>query len=204
MKLMDCKIPRAHDGSTKKVQTRAGWIAWSLGTRRLLLLTVGEMLAQSNTTNRHSYLFGSAQLLGESDQALPDEFGTEASDSDLSPSKSLALATSFKPELHFKDLYTLSLHHLTLFKRGAPFSEHSPLLYNLSQMPDWKKPHSGLRKMFLGEVIGKRVVVQGLWIGGWGWGPDMPSAITQDNKRQTEYGEVRGGESTKAPWATGR
>jgi len=28
--------------------------------------------------------------------------------------------------------------------------------------------------MFLGEVVGKRVVVQGLWIGGWCWGDEPP------------------------------
>ncbi|WWC58169.1 uncharacterized protein I303_100705 [Kwoniella dejecticola CBS 10117] len=142
------------------------------------------------------YLFGSAQLL----------------DGDLSPSESHKLASSFKsqstnnsssptaPE-EIKDLYTLSLYHLTLFKSGAAFSEHSPMLHSLSQMPNWVKIHSGLRKMFTGEVTGKRVVVQGLWIGGWLWGEVIPEAGRQDGTSQLKVGLGLGGEGTKAPWA---
>ncbi|KAL7418719.1 Serine/threonine-protein phosphatase 2A activator 1 [Cryptotrichosporon argae] len=70
------------------------------------------------------------------------------------------------------DLYTLSLARLTLFKTGAAFSEHSPLLHSLSTFPSWTKPHAGLHKMYAAEVLGKRVVVQGLSIGGWCWGLD--------------------------------
>lgn len=83
-----------------------------------------------------------------------------------------------------------------MFKKGAAFSEHSPMLHSLAQMPNWNKPHSGLRKMFLGEVVGKRVVVQGVWIGGWCWGPDLPKI----NMRSMLTGEV-GQVVTKAPWA---
>lgn len=81
------------------------------------------------------------------------------------------------------DFYTLSLYRLTTFKRGASFSEHSPLLYSLSQLPSWAKPHSGLRKMFLGEVVGKRVVVQGLWVGGWCWGGEGGAEGREGNDR---------------------
>jgi serine/threonine-protein phosphatase 2A activator len=83
-----------------------------------------------------------------------------------------------------------------MFKKGAAFSEHSPMLYSLSQMPNWNKPHSGLRKMFLGEVVGKRVVVQGVWIGGWCWGPNLPKPQMR-SMPTAEAGQV----VTKAPWA---
>ncbi|WVO16762.1 serine/threonine-protein phosphatase 2A activator 1 [Cryptococcus depauperatus] len=125
------------------------------------------------------YLFGSAQLLG----------------SDLSPSECLKLALAHHPSAtttpssSIGDLYTLSLHHLTLFKAGAAFSEHSPLLYSLSQMPNWIKPHTGLRKMFLGEVVGKRVVVQGIWIGGWCWGADVPDVDGKHEGGKVMYKE---------------
>lgn len=105
-------------------------------------------------------------------------------------------------------MYTLSLYRLSLFKRGAAFSEHSPLLHSLSQMPNWSKPHSGLRKMFLGEVVGKRVVVQGLWIGGWVWGEDVPGDREAKGKEKKEVRKESRGEgiseglgTTGAPWA---
>lgn len=83
-------------------------------------------------------------------------------------------------------------------------------------MPNWVKPHNGLRKMFMGEVVGKRVVVQGLWIGGWCWGDDMPIVMPRAGARIAERGSSgrdnnvsgtsgsvgsRGVEVTKAPWA---
>lgn len=117
-------------------------------------------------------------------------------------------------------MYTLSLHRITLFKRGAAFSEHSPLLYQLSTYPNWQKPHAGLRKMFMGEVVGKRVVVQGLWVGGWAWGPDVPSgpravehgpmghaggggtgAVQAAQNAQAAPRTVARGDATPAPWA---
>jgi serine/threonine-protein phosphatase 2A activator len=107
------------------------------------------------------------------------------------------MAPSTKEE-EITDLYTLSLHRIKLFKRGAAFSEHSPLLHSLSQMPNWVKPHSGLQKMFLGEVVGKRVVVQGLWIGGWCWGPNVPKPTRGVNHNPMGQGSDKNG--TKAPW----
>ena len=106
-----------------------------------------------------------------------------------------ALSNALSPTYQPSDLYTLSLRRITLFKSGASFSEHSPLLHSLSQLPSFQKPHSGLQKMFLGEVAGKRVVVQGLWIGGWCWGDNMPKIHTR------EWGEEGGDKpTTKAPW----
>ncbi|WVR03592.1 hypothetical protein IAU60_000584 [Kwoniella sp. DSM 27419] len=137
------------------------------------------------------YLFGSAQLM----------------DSPLTPSKALDLALSHRsasavtPSAPITDLYTLSLHHLLLFKHGAAFSEHSPLLFSLSQMKDWNKPHHGLRKMFMGEVVGKRVVVQGLWIGGWCWGEGVPEAKADQGDLRRQAGSALAMETTKAPWA---
>jgi serine/threonine-protein phosphatase 2A activator len=84
-----------------------------------------------------------------------------------------------------------------MFKKGAAFSEHSPMLWGLSRMPNWTKPHAGLRKMLIGEVIEKKVVVQGLWVGGWCWGPDLPKV--QPKAERTTSTPAQG--VTKAPWA---
>ncbi|WWD08946.1 hypothetical protein V865_007061 [Kwoniella europaea PYCC6329] len=132
------------------------------------------------------YLFGSAQLL----------------DGSLTPTQSLSLASTYQSVLEIKDFYTLSLYHLSLFKSGAAFSEHSPLLWSLSQMKDWVKIHGGLRKMFMAEVVGKKVVVQGLWIGGWLWGDDLPESTQRDDVVSTGIGGRAGLDgTTKAPWA---
>jgi serine/threonine-protein phosphatase 2A activator len=132
------------------------------------------------------YLFGSAQLFG----------------GDVSPSDALRNATSTKGP--FTDLYTLSLHRISLFKRGAGFREHSPLLHSLSEFPNWVKPHGGLLKMFQAEVLGKRVVVQGLFIGGWCWGDHMPAAEPrQDASAAMAQTTVppTAVPTTAAPWA---
>lgn len=126
--------------------------------------------------------------------------GTDPLDSATTPWQSLQTALSQTIQTDdITDLFTLSLRRVTLFKRGAAFSEHSPLLHNLTTMSNWSKPHSGLRKMFLGEVVGKRVVVQGLWVGGWCWGPDLPKPSRKDSQAQAP--SDGGLNSTKAPWA---
>lgn len=124
---------------------------------------------------------------------------TDPADSDVTPSQALQNATKADPT-SIRDMYTLSLHRITIFKTGAAFSEHSPLLHQLSSFPDWKKPHAGLRKMFMGEVAGKRVVVQGLWIGGWTWGEILPADRGRpDEEKTSATAPIQA--STAAPWA---
>lgn len=72
------------------------------------------------------------------------------------------------------------------------------MLHHLSTLPDWKKPHGGLRKLFLGEVAGKRVVVQGLWIGEWCWGEDLPSDGAEDNEHEPKKSGSAGATAPKA------
>jgi serine/threonine-protein phosphatase 2A activator len=150
------------------------------------------------------YLLGSAQLLGEhEEQSRLSEVRSDLLDSDITPQQSLqkALAPDSSPS-SITDFYTLSLHRITMFKKGAAFSEHSPMLYGLSQMPSWQKPHGGLRKMFIGEVVEKRVVVQGLWIGGWCWGPGLPGVPRVRKPWADIEPPSTGSQSiTKAPWA---
>ncbi|WVQ93565.1 hypothetical protein IAU59_000640 [Kwoniella sp. CBS 9459] len=159
------------------------------------------------------YLFGSAQLLDSSitpTQSLNTAISRRRfhpsqpqSQLKVQPASSYPLANTnngtsdssssereLELELEAKDMYTLSLSHLLIFKHGASFSEHSPLLYNLSTMKDWTKIHGGLRKMFLGEVVGKRVVVQGLFVGGWLWGAEIPSGPS--NSAGARAGVIKG------------
>ena len=54
--------------------------------------------------------------------------------------------------------------------------------------------------MFLGEVAGKRVVVQGVWGGGGCGGEDMPRERGGEEDGEMPR-EMRMGEGTTAPWA---
>ncbi|OCF41654.1 serine/threonine-protein phosphatase 2A activator 1 [Kwoniella heveanensis CBS 569] len=140
------------------------------------------------------YLFGSAQLL-TSAQAPSENKDRNEDVLNRDTDKGTDEDT-------IKDMYTLSLSHLLLFKHGASFSEHSPLLYNLSQIKEWSKIHNGLKRMYLGEVVGKRVVVQGLFVGGWIWGYGLESlpevtagkAVYGDGKSAQDQGPREQGE----------
>ncbi|GHJ90322.1 hypothetical protein NliqN6_6724 [Naganishia liquefaciens] len=130
------------------------------------------------------YLWGSAQMLGM----------------DITPTQALdnARRAAAGSEVVVKDLWTLSLQRIFEFKTG-PFFEHSPLLNSLSTtMPNFRKIHKGLVKMYAEEVLGKRVVVQHLFLSEITWGPDiavgLPAVKSSDERRTLS-------EATKAPWA---
>ncbi|WVQ76163.1 hypothetical protein IAR50_005818 [Cryptococcus sp. DSM 104548] len=196
-----CVVPGWIGGEGDKEAEEDELVLWVF-TRYLELTTLLQKTYKLEPAGSHGvwglddycflpYLFGSAQLLGSS----------------TTPAQSLALAQSHHPSSQstpaspITDLFTLSLHHLTLFKSGAAFSEHSPLLFSLCQMPNWIKPHGGLRKMFIGEVVGKRVVVQGIWAGGWVWGEGVPDVSDVGGKGESGGRQQGGGDAgTKAPW----
>jgi len=103
------------------------------------------------------YLFGSAQLL--------------VSDTFPSVILGLVLPDATKSEKEKAEnlppnLYTLSLRRILRLKTG-PFFEHSSQLYSIANgVPKWEKVFTGLGKMYEAEVLGKRVVVQHLPLGG--------------------------------------
>jgi len=79
-----------------------------------------------------------------------------------SPSKAEKEAAQDLPPNYF----TLSIRRILEVKTG-PFHEHSSQLYSIaSGVPKWEKVFTGLGKMYDAEVLGKRVVVQHLPLGG--------------------------------------
>ncbi|KXN91754.1 Serine/threonine-protein phosphatase 2A activator 1 [Leucoagaricus sp. SymC.cos] len=91
------------------------------------------------------YVFGSGQLRDQSD---------------IPPSAVL------HPPLPSTNLYFLAITRIHNVKRG-PFFEHSSQLYSIATgVPTWAKVNSGLFKMYRAEVLGKRVVVQHIPLGG--------------------------------------
>ncbi|UZJ51829.1 hypothetical protein CBS101457_001149 [Exobasidium rhododendri] len=76
------------------------------------------------------------------------------------PSDSSSRRSASTGEPPFANLYTTSIARIHSLKRG-PFSEHSPLLYDVSlTVPNWVKVHSGMMKMWEAECLNKLPVIQ--------------------------------------------
>ena len=102
------------------------------------------------------FLLGSSQLIG-SELWAEDQ-------PELLPAE-LIKPQNFSNETITKEyLYAASLNHIHRLKtRSNPslqFHHHSPLLYDISGVPSWRKIHDGLRRMYEKEVLSKLPVVQ--------------------------------------------
>ena len=120
-------------------------------------------------------------------------------------------------------LYFGCMDYICTLKRGAPLFECSPMLYDISQTcPSWSKVASGLIKLYEGEVLNKRQVVQHftfgktLFVATWKPSETAPKEAPTANFRTTgvaapmarapwalDATTTRGGvPMEKAPWAT--
>lgn len=91
------------------------------------------------------YVFGSAQLREQT---------------------KFPVSAILRPSLPQNNLYCMCITRIHQVKHG-PFHEHSSQLYTIATgVPNWAKVNSGLLKMYEGEVLSKRVVVQHLPLGG--------------------------------------
>jgi serine/threonine-protein phosphatase 2A activator len=61
-------------------------------------------------------------------------------------------------------MYLACVAYVKKIKKG-PFSEHSPMLDDISGVPNWKKVNSGLLKMYKAEVLEKVPIMQHLLFG---------------------------------------
>ncbi|KAG6816667.1 hypothetical protein H0H87_004027 [Tephrocybe sp. NHM501043] len=91
------------------------------------------------------YIFGSAELREQTE---------------------IPVVAALQPELQPTNLYFMMITRIRQVKLG-PFHEHSSQLHSIAVgVPNWRKVNSGLFKMYEAEVLGKRVVVQHLPLGG--------------------------------------
>ncbi|KAF8339771.1 uncharacterized protein EI90DRAFT_2990388, partial [Cantharellus anzutake] len=91
------------------------------------------------------FYWGSAQIRGQKD---------------VSPTIIL------NPTLPPTNLYNLGIDRIRQLKQG-PFHEHSPQLYSIAVgVQGWRKVNTGMFKMYVAEVLSKRVVVQHVPLGG--------------------------------------
>ncbi|OBZ72019.1 Serine/threonine-protein phosphatase 2A activator 1 [Grifola frondosa] len=104
-----------------------------------------------------TYVFGSAQLRDQTE---------------------IPVSAVLQRPLPPTNLYFMSIMRILEVKQG-PFHEHSSQLYSIAiGVATWSKVNSGLFKMYEAEVLGKRVVVQHIPLGGLlDW--DVPHEHTQ-------------------------
>ncbi|KAI0636287.1 hypothetical protein C8Q77DRAFT_638149 [Trametes polyzona] len=125
-----------------------------------------------------SYVFGSAQLRDQTE---------------------IPVAAVLRPPLPPTNLYFMSIMRILEVKSG-PFHEHSSQLYSIATgVQYWSKVHSGLFKMYEAEVLGKRVVVQHIPLGGLlEWNASQPAPSTAMPPPPT----IPAMAATAAPWAS--
>lgn len=90
------------------------------------------------------FLFGAAQLDGMEDEVPTGTVYKEQTVRDYGD----------------RFLYVAAIRQILLAKRGAPFHETSPMLYDITAVQTWQKIHNGLLKMYRVEVFGKLPVIQ--------------------------------------------
>lgn len=62
-------------------------------------------------------------------------------------------------------IYLEGIRFIKQIKLGAPFAETSPMLNDISNIPEWARICSGLMRLFQGEVLGKLPVIQHIVFG---------------------------------------
>jgi hypothetical protein len=126
-------------------------------------------------------------------------------------------------QIHNNDndmMYYSCIDFIRELKSKAPFAETSPMLHDISYLKGWPKVASGLLKLYQGEVLSKRPVVQH-----WVFGPLFPATWTPSSQQssrmpptdtlfrmtpssdgtmpmqQQQGGGAAAMPSTRAPWA---
>jgi hypothetical protein len=113
---------------------------------------------------------------------------------------------------HYGDgyLYLSCIRYIRQLKKGAPFYESSPMLYDISQtLPSWEKVARGMLRLYQGEVLDKRQVVQHfvfskLFPATWTPSQIEPTAPPTETFRLSAAASANNGPMpvTRAPWAT--
>jgi hypothetical protein len=98
-------------------------------------------------------------------------------------------------------MYFGCIRYIKSLKKGAPFFESSPMLHDISQLTGWPKVASGLFKLYEGEVLNKRQVVQHFVFGNifaadWTASGQEKEAPTANFRQKQAVGPM-----ARAPWA---
>jgi hypothetical protein len=153
---------------------------------------------------------------------LPFFFGACQLQSPHVDSHELTLPDCINNEHVLKDygdyyMYLSCIRYIRELKNGVPFFESSPMLYDISQtMTSWDKVARGLLRLYQGEVLDKRVVVQHFVFSKYfpaTWTPSQtertaPTETFRNHPTPGQQGTTGGLSSgvvppTRAPWADG-
>jgi hypothetical protein len=109
-------------------------------------------------------------------------------------------------------MYLGCIRYIRQLKSGVPFFESSPMLYDISQtLPSWDKVARGLLRLYQGEVLDKRQVVQHFLFGRLfpcSWAPSRSELVAPTetfrsvNNNDNNNNSNMPMPSTRAPWAT--
>ncbi|KAL7555350.1 hypothetical protein ACA910_001387 [Epithemia clementina (nom. ined.)] len=106
-----------------------------------------------------------------------------------------------------KYLYYGCVRYIKSLKKGVPFFESSPMLNDISNLPSWQKVAAGLLRLYEGEVLSKRQVVQHFVFGklfAASWTPsesprEPPSTSTF--RQPHDFPQETVAPMARAPWA---
>jgi Phosphotyrosyl phosphate activator (PTPA) protein len=144
------------------------------------------------------FYFGACQLAATESPAASDD------DDDGSPQytpQSIHDASVLASPAADTYLYFSCIRFICSIKKNVPFFESSPMLNDISHLPSWSKVAKGLLKLYDGEVLRQRPVVQHLLFGTlfpctWTPSAPPPAAPTAVFRHPPA-----GMEATRAPWA---
>eukprot|EP00529_Nitzschia_sp_RCC80_P019783 CAMPEP_0113473634 /NCGR_PEP_ID=MMETSP0014_2-20120614/18149_1 /TAXON_ID=2857 /ORGANISM="Nitzschia sp." /LENGTH=433 /DNA_ID=CAMNT_0000366415 /DNA_START=60 /DNA_END=1361 /DNA_ORIENTATION=- /assembly_acc=CAM_ASM_000159 len=200
----------------------------SLKTLRAVALSIFDQYLKVTRRLQTDYRLepaGSHGVWGLDDyHCLPFFFGAcQLQSANVDPHE-LTLPACINDEHVLKDfgdnyLYLSCIRYIRELKQGVPFFESSPMLYDISRtMTSWDKVARGLLRLYQGEVLDKRVVVQHFVFSKYfpaTWTPSQtertaPTETFRNQPLQPPPAQPRPGQMnagplppTRAPWADG-
>lgn len=121
------------------------------------------------------------------------------SDRDFTPS-SIHNDNLLKSDDGLSMLYFQCIRYIKSLKKGVPFFESSPMLDDISNLHSWSKVSGGLLRLFEGEVLDKRPVVQHFVFGDIFKASWEPSQCEKEAPSST-FADTVLGVTSVAPWA---
>ncbi len=129
------------------------------------------------------FVWGSSQLEGN-DSILPSSIHDEG------------ILAKYSEEY----LYLGAISFIKTMKKGAPFSESSAMLTDISYVPTWTRVNAGMLRLYEGEVLGKLPVVQHFLFGSilpQTWQVDASRRVVSPPPNPEDFDSYV---STTAPW----
>ena len=94
-------------------------------------------------------------------------------------------------------IYFQCIRYIKSLKKNVPFFESSPMLDDISRLNQWSKVSGGLLRLFEGEVLNKKPVIQHFLFGDIFQATWEPSRHSEREAPQHAFNN----EVTVAPWA---